>query len=51
MIEYSPDNGITWLDMINDELFDWSSDKPVLTGSSDWSCFFVSFDDLGYDLR
>jgi hypothetical protein len=22
LIEYSPDNGITWLDMINDELFD-----------------------------
>jgi len=42
LIEYSPDNGITWLDMINDELFDWSSDKPVLTGSSDWSYFYVT---------
>jgi hypothetical protein len=51
LIEYSPDNGITWLDMINDESFDWSSDKPVLTGSSDWSYFNVHFDDLGYDLR
>lgn len=51
LIEYSPDNGITWLDMINDESFEWSSDKPVLTGSSDWSYFYVSFDDLGYDLR
>jgi hypothetical protein len=37
--------------MINDESFEFSYDKPVLTGSSEWSYFYVSFDDLGYDLR
>lgn len=51
MIEYSPDNGITWLDMINDQPFVWDSQKPVLTGLSDWTYFYVSFNDLGYDLE
>jgi hypothetical protein len=51
LIEYSPDNGVTWLNMINNQSFDWGSEKPVLTGLSDWTYFGVSFDDLGYDLE
>lgn len=37
MIEFSPDNGVTWIDLLNDpnyeEYIDWNF-KPVLTGSS-----------------
>ncbi len=51
LIEYSPDNGITWLDLVNDKPFEWSSNKPVLTGLSDWTYFNVGFNDSGYDLR
>lgn len=38
MIEFSPDNGVTWIDLLNDpnyeEYIDWGYSKPVLTGSS-----------------
>ena len=51
MMEYSPDNGITWFDMIKDQSFDWDYEKPVLTGLSDWTYFSVFFDNLGYDLE
>lgn len=37
-IEFSPDNGLTWIDLINDTTYSrsitWYSDKPVLTGHS-----------------
>jgi len=37
-IEFSPDNGSTWIDIINDTVYNssiiWYSDKPVLTGYS-----------------
>lgn len=47
-IEFSPDNGNTWIDLINDEYYanlgcyNWLSEKPVLTGSScQWKYFSV----------
>lgn len=45
-IELSPDNGKTWIDMLLDSsewLFEWNTEKPVLTGSSDWTYFWVQF--------
>jgi hypothetical protein len=37
-IEFSPDNGITWIDLINDTVYNasiiWYSNKPTLTGKS-----------------
>jgi len=51
-MEFSPDNGLTWIDMINDTLqnsnFLWYSSKPVLTGNSNgWKSFDVSLADNG----
>lgn len=42
-IEFSPDNGISWIDLINDTIYPpiWG-EKPVLTGRSDWSLFSVN---------
>jgi len=47
-IEFSPDNGITWIDLINDSLGtqcpNWDTQKPVLTGNSNgWQYFDVWF--------
>ena len=51
-MDFSPDNGRTWIDMINDTLknpnFLWYSRKPVLTGNSHgWKYFDVSLADNG----
>ncbi|MBI1287628.1 MAG: T9SS type A sorting domain-containing protein [Flavobacteriales bacterium] len=51
IIEFSPDNGTTWIDLINDtvysqspnSLYYWYSEKPVLTGNSfGWNEFWVN---------
>ncbi len=57
LIEFSPDNGNTWIDMINDTSYsghigDWLvdgvSNKPVLTGNSfGWHNFDVQLGPLG----
>lgn len=51
-MEFSPDNGSTWIDLINDTLypanFQWDSNKPVLTGNSnDWKYFEIMLVDIG----
>jgi hypothetical protein len=56
-IEFSPDNGRTWIDMLKDTVpgnewyYDWywdSFDKPVLTGhSGEWKSFWVHLAALG----
>jgi hypothetical protein len=50
-IEFSPDNGGTWVDLINDTTFNaniqWYSSKPVLTGNSGgWNHFDAVLCDL-----
>jgi hypothetical protein len=52
MMEFSPDNGVTWIDMINDTAYSitfyWLSPKPVLTGNSDeWVFFEAMLMDIG----
>jgi hypothetical protein len=57
MIEFSPDNGTTWVDLIDQGQYDtqihWGnsgneSDVPVLTGNSNgWKNFAVYFSQLG----
>jgi len=51
-IEFSPDNGTTWIDMLNDTVGGWywnGYDKPVLTGNSNqWKSFWVNLAELGY---
>jgi len=52
LIEFSPDNGTTWVDLINDTSIQshivWETDKPVLTGKSQsWQYFAVNLQDLG----
>tara|TARA_B100000678_G_C18161261_1_gene483134 strand:- start:14 stop:934 length:921 start_codon:yes stop_codon:yes gene_type:complete len=54
IIEFSPDNGVTWIDLINDTLYssyyEWWSvyGKPVLTGNSNgWQHFHVELSKLG----
>ncbi len=49
-IEFSPNNGLSWIDIINDTLynssFSWYSSKPVLTGRSfGWKYFDFSLAD------
>lgn len=51
-IEFSPDNGNTWVDLINDPTYDaylmWYYPKPVLTGNSNgWKHFYVNLSYLG----
>jgi hypothetical protein len=48
-IEFSPDNGNTWLDLINDTLpIIWQSPIPILTGTSNgWLDFYVNIAKLG----
>lgn len=47
-IEFSPDNGITWVNLLTDTVYynqycyEWWSIRPVFTGiSDDWTFFFV----------
>lgn len=51
-IEFSPDNGNTWVDLINDPTYDpylmWPYPKPVLTGNSNgWKHFYLHLAELG----
>ena len=51
-IEISPDNGTTWIDLINDttysSYYQWYNNKPVLTGNSNgWQNFTVWLAGLG----
>jgi len=50
-IEFSPDNGALWVDVINDTVynsFTWYSQKPILTGNSNgWKFFDVLLADIG----
>lgn len=50
-MEFSPDNGTTWVDLISDTFqnaFVWYSKKPVLTGKSyGWKHFDVELADIG----
>lgn len=51
-IEFSPDNGTTWIDMLNDTVGYWywnSYEKPTLTGNSNqWKSFWVNLAELGH---
>lgn len=50
-IEFSPDNGNTWIDLIADTVFDlyWYSDKPTLTGNSGgWKGFDVDLTPIAF---
>jgi hypothetical protein len=47
-IEFSPDNGITWVNLLTDtyyynqNCYEWYSEKPTLSGfSGDWKEFYV----------
>jgi hypothetical protein len=50
LIEFSPDNGSTWVDLINDTIvsgqwgvFYWGQYRPILTGSSNgWQYFWIN---------
>jgi hypothetical protein len=51
-LEFSPDNGATWIDLISDTLypanFQWMGLKPVLTGNSyGWHPFEMLLADIG----
>lgn len=51
-IEFSPDNGTTWIDLINDTAYTsfywWYLPKPTLTGNSNgWQNFYVNIANLG----
>jgi len=51
-IEFSPDMGNTWVDIVNDTTYcanlTWYSNKPILTGNSnEWKCLDVLLADLG----
>ena len=53
LIEFSPDNGETWIDLINDTIYNqyimWNTQKPVLTGRThEWTYFYVNIAGLGY---
>ena len=52
LFEFSPDNGATWIDLINDTSnlpnISWWSERPVLTGNSNgWIYFEVMLMDIG----
>ena len=53
-IEFSPDHGSTWIDLLNDssDLFfiNWGSPKPVLTGIGGWIYFEVHLGEVKYDI-
>jgi hypothetical protein len=50
-IDISPDNGVTWIDIIHDTVyknFNWYTPKPVLKGNSyGWRYFEVMIADIG----
>lgn len=51
-MEVSPDNGTTWIDIIDDSIyssyFQWWTPQPVLSGNSNgWQFFHVEFAQLG----
>lgn len=51
-IEFSPDKGVTWVDLIGDPIYYdyifWDTEKPVLTGkTTEWRYFSVNFYKLG----
>jgi len=54
LIEFSPDNGLTWIDIINDSAYIgthiyWYTPIPKLTGNSNgWKYFDVNLAPLGY---
>jgi hypothetical protein len=52
LIEFSPDNGTTWVDILHDTVIrpyiSWYSDLPLLTGrSGGWKFFYVNIAMLG----
>ena len=51
-IEFSPDNGASWHDLLNDTTimpYIWWDNKPVLTGRSNgWQSFYVNLAYLGF---
>lgn len=52
LMEFSPDNGVSWIDLINDTAYhiniNWTTPKPVLTGNSNgWKYFEVMMMDIG----
>lgn len=52
-MELTPDNGITWIDVVNDTTYSnqiiWYSNKPVLTGNSGgWNYFLFEPSQLFY---
>ena len=52
VIEFSPDNGNTWIDLLNDVAYSsyvsWSYPKPTLTGNSNgWKGFYANIAQLG----
>jgi hypothetical protein len=56
LIEFSPDNGLNWIDLVNDTSslpnISWWSEKPVLTGNSNgWMYFEVMLMDIGSAFR
>jgi hypothetical protein len=51
-IEFSPDNGTTWIDLINDTTYSssfwWNLPKPTFSGNSyGWQYFYVNIAGLG----
>jgi hypothetical protein len=51
-IEFSPDNGISWIDLIHDTINPppiWGSEKPLLTGISNWTFFSVDLAHMGFE--
>jgi hypothetical protein len=45
-IEFSPDNGVTWINLLNDTMYsdyyNWITNKPVLSGKSmEWEFFAI----------
>jgi hypothetical protein len=56
LIEFSPDNGNTWIDLINDTVYNayysWPGSKPTLTGTSNgWQYFYINLERLGEALN
>jgi hypothetical protein len=52
LIEFSPDQGTTWINLINSpeyqQYLDWYTEKPVLTGLvPEWTSFYVNIAQLG----
>ena len=53
-IEFSSDNGISWIDLINDTIYPppiWGGEKPVLTGTGNWTFFSVELAHMGFEFE